>query len=329
MSPDTQDMEILPNNNRRSGGAQDAPEQMIPEFDAFFEKLSNIDDMTLSGGPVPLPEEGGIVHKTIKLRPDKPVNRSPQSSQRRKMQVMRSDFIQNGGKASPRRGKSAPSGSRAGAGLPVGIVTFFKLATAAALLFGIGLGSGYLALSLPFKTDEGFAPATWEQPTAQAIVSGDLMEQDDSSAESGSYVPAFSEKTETKRGPVTTKVAKKNPVGPQKNSKIRAVASKPKPPATRKSSVAAQAQGKYAIQVGACNSPACVSAYRELLLAHVSSDAIQVIERSVGNSQATVQRIRVVALNASDANKLKNSLAAADTRFKDAYVITLTKTPSS
>jgi cell division septation protein DedD len=329
MSPDTQDMEILPNITRQSGGAQDAPEQMIPEFDAFFEKLSNIDELTLSGGPTSLPEEGGIVHKTIRLRPDKPVNSSPRSSQKRKMQVMRSDFIQNGGKVSPRQSKSAQPGSRAGVGLPAGIVTFFKLATAAALLFGIGLGSGYLALSLPFKRDEGFAPKTWEQPAAQAIVSGESIVQDDSGAESESYVPAFSEKTKIVRVPVTTETVKKNPVGRQVNSKNEAVASKPGTPAAKQTPVAAQTQGKYAIQVGACNSPACVSAYRKLLLAHVSSDAIQVIERSVGNSQTTVQRIRVVSLNASDANKLKNSLAAADTRFKDAYVITLTKTPSS
>ena len=103
MSPDTQDMEILLNNNRPTGGVQDAPEQIMPEFDAFFEKLSNIDDLTLSEGPSYLTEGGGIVHKPIKLRPDKAIKSPPQSSQKRKMQVMRSDFIKNSGKASARR----------------------------------------------------------------------------------------------------------------------------------------------------------------------------------------------------------------------------------
>ena len=86
---------------------------------------------------------------------------------------------------------------------------------------------------------------------------------------------------------------------------------------------------RYAIQVGACQSATCVQAYRKLLLSHVKSDAIQVVERSVGTGRGIVQRIRVLSSNVADANKLKANLAQADARFKDAYVITLPKAPSS
>ena len=91
----------------------------------------------------------------------------------------------------------------------------------------------------------------------------------------------------------------------------------------------AKSDPEFAIQVGACQSRYCVDAYRKLLLNHVSSDAIQVIERPNAGTNATIQRIRVISSNRSDARKLKAVLAMADVRFKDAYVIALPRSPSS
>lgn len=348
MSPDTQDMEVLLDNVRRAGGAQDAPGNMVPEFDAFFEKLSSLDDLTLSDRPVLAGISGGITHKPIRLKQDHAANGGAEQGQKRKMQVLRSDFIQSDGRNSHRRGGTMRSSGTAN-GIPMGVMTFLKLATAAVLLFGVGLGSGWLALSLPYKSDEGFAQVQ-ESPSADiAIVNDAAAEQDGLGGGSGTDVPAFSEQTETIAGgsaaQATLTEARRKEGKPQVKSTVTETRHKTKqavkPVVTNgiakskaNSRLAARSDRKYAIQVGACNSPACVNAYRKLLLGHVNADAIQVIERNVGGSQnggpqSKVQRIRVVSLNASDASKLKASLAAADARFKDAYVITLPKSPSS
>lgn len=246
------------------------------------------------------------------------------------MQVMRSDFIQNSGKGKSRQNGAAGVRRRGGAAIPGGVLTFFKLATAAALLFGIGLGSGYLALSLPFKPDEGFPLVQDDRRAGEAIVTDEVADQAIPDRVTGPDVPAFSEKMEATSGNAGENTAVMRNGADEKvriaSKTGKAAAQKP---AGKIQSVQTKDERRYAIQVGACNSPACVSAYRKLLLAHVSSDAIQVIERNVGKSKAKVQRIRVVSLSASDANKLKDNLAASDARFKDAYVITLSKSPSS
>ena len=51
--------------------------------------------------------------------------------------------------------------------------------------------------------------------------------------------------------------------------------------------------------------------------------------RNLPDNPEPVQRIRVVARSKADAHTLKQNLAAADARFKDAYVITLPRASSS
>ena len=151
-------------------------------------------------------------------------------------------------------------------------------------------------------------------------------------------MPAFSEKTSQINSEVTAakgkgassvEAVRPDISGKDGQSGGKAIVSNANRQAKDKPSLEAGNGRRYAIQVGACNSPACVSEYRKLLMAHVSTSAIQVIERNVGNSQSLVQRIRVVSLNANDAKKLKADLAAADARFKDAYVVSLPRPPSS
>jgi hypothetical protein len=76
----------------------------------------------------------------------------------------------------------------------------------------------------------------------------------------------------------------------------------------------------FALQVGACGSYACVEQFRNLLLGEVESRQIAVMPAAAGTS---LQRIRVEPLTREAAAQLKSRLAAKDSRFANAYVVTL------
>lgn len=334
MSPHPQDMDFLLEQATESGTAGNAAQpsdQMIPEFDAFFEKLSTLDDMVLTADPEPVAKRGDIVHKPIRLRPDKQHaggTGGTQNTRKQKMQVLHSELMQDERGGVSGRGRTERQRRGGDAGIPHGFVTFLKLTTAALLLFGVGLGSGWLALSVPFNSEQGFERVQDSPSTGTAIVTGNGEEGD--SAGLKIDAAAFSVKTGGAHDSPRSAQGAPAATGPGKpKSAAAAGISDNGKPTQAKPGAGSSHDKRYAIQVGACQSATCVQAYRKLLLSHVKSDAIQVVERSVGTGRGTVQRIRVLSSSVADANKLKTDLAQADARFKDAYVITLPKAPSS
>ncbi len=338
MSPQPQDMDFLPEQTTESGFAGNgahASDQAIPEFDAFFEKLSSLDDMVLTAEPKPVAKRGDIIHQPIRLRPENPPtggNGGASHGPKQKMQVLHSDHMQNEDGGISGRGQTARRRRGGDPGIPQGFVTFLKLATAALLLFGVGLGSGWLALSVPFKSEQGFERVQDTPSIGSAIVkeTGDAGEEGDAA---GLKIDDAAFSVKTGGAPDTPQSAQAAPAamgrGNPKSAATARMANNGGKSAQARPVAAPSHDRRYAIQVGACQSSTCVKAYRKLLLSHVKSDAIQVVERSVGPGRGTVQRIRVLSSNVADANRLKANLAQADARFKDAYVITLPKAPSS
>jgi hypothetical protein len=83
---------------------------------------------------------------------------------------------------------------------------------------------------------------------------------------------------------------------------------------------AAKSEARYAIQVGACRSPACADNYRRLLAAHVGTHDVQV-QSQAGGGNPSVQRVRVAGLTKAEAQELKQALEQADARLKNAYIV--------
>ncbi|MDH5750789.1 MAG: hypothetical protein OEZ59_00040 [Deltaproteobacteria bacterium] len=78
----------------------------------------------------------------------------------------------------------------------------------------------------------------------------------------------------------------------------------------------------YALQVGSCTSHSCVRKFRDILLARVSADSIQVISQQLDGDRL-VQRIRIAPLDKEQAVRMKDDLARLDERFKGAYMVLL------
>ncbi|MCZ6557131.1 MAG: hypothetical protein O7A69_05060 [SAR324 cluster bacterium] len=307
MSPETQDLEQFFQQIQKP---DDAP-GTAPEFDSFFEKLSSIDDLVLSAdaGGTPAPQPAPVTtNRRTKSAPKYAKQSTAQPKARQKMEVLRSDHLDNMNKKVIRARK-----------FQNGLLTAMKLGVAGLLLFGVGLASGWMALSLPNRVQVGPTsvfeiPATGKTSTAAAEQVGDRMDmiENDAIVRDDEDIVGIDTPVIAAAPAVEAKTASALKTHPSGNA-ARSAKSDP----------------EFAIQVGACQSRYCVDAYRKLLLNHVSSDAIQVIERPNAGTNATIQRIRVISSNRSDARKLKAVLATADARFKDAYVIALPRSPSS
>lgn len=129
-------------------------DQAMDEFHSFFEKLSSLDDLKWSSEGEPQSTQSiqskaksAYRHATTpRLRPDPAENEGRRVAPRPKMNVVKSDSMASGKEglansvAHPRRSKKISSGDA---------TRYLKLALISLILFGLGLGAGWAALSLP------------------------------------------------------------------------------------------------------------------------------------------------------------------------------------
>ena len=311
MSPETQDLELFFQRIQHAHN----PEEQVPEFDAFFEKLSSLDNQILT----PETGEAAAAQPVRPAQPAQPAQMNGNGSAHRQgtgngrqkparrkqgMQVLRSDHLDNMNDRITRTRK-----------IQNGMLTALKLGVAGLLLFGVGLASGWMALSLPNRIQDGPTSVFDIPTTVEAVSDPAMMQAETESMAGGAIVRDDSRVAPAESAAVPAKA----------KSKSTAAVSDQTP---SKSGAKGTDGRQFAIQVGACHSPACVERYRKLLLPHVKSEAIQVIERTDKETQATIQRIRVISPTRSEARKVKAELAAADARFKDAYVVALRKSPA-
>ncbi len=350
MSPESQELESF----FQKINAAEAPfREGLPShptsqnFDKFFENLSSIDDLVLDEGvsakPSAEPSPKPAQPERQKQAPMPRMNGAV-----KKMRIFRSDRAESAGfEFGPSEG--APAEIRGGM---IGRKTaaFIKVAAAGILLFGVGLGSGWAALSLPERLDDRMAAFTNRFKATKAMMEkAPSRVEFASSASAGNEAAAAEEvtpivTTPPEKGaalaknkgqvaamelPAADMFSEKKIVeklaAPVKADRKRVVAGKNAAPA-RPGQDAAPRQ--FAVQVGACQSSNCVSSYRKLLLPHVAPGAIQVLESAAPEGGGSVQRIRVVSLTESDARRLQKNLAASDARLKDSYTIAVNQSPS-
>lgn len=203
------------------------------------------------------------------------------------------------------------------------------IAGTCSVLFLLGLGVGGLVLSLPEKSlpyPEPVAPVVRTESKAVAgsaavVRQGPAKTEPDSGKEptiaAGKFTQGHQEATVQKDADVGRIDL---PVYSTASSEPKHTGEKPESTADGNRQI--RNRGGYALQVGACSSYACVEAYRELLVGHVKPQSIRVstANRSDGG---TIQRIRVEPLQREEADRLKAALAAVDSRFAKAYLISL------
>lgn len=233
-----------------------------------------------------------------------------------------------------------------------------KITFLAAALFSTGLVAGFWALSIPNanrpkKHDVSAlfnqnGPRTTQTATLQPPTAG----QGNSTAAPGRYRPARRSNpaaeerglTITENGRVKARLTAQNGAlragRPAARRQAQPATPAPKAPAiaqadgdakanARRRTPAQQparkapprAAGRYALQVGACQSSACVRAYRSALERHVSPGSISIVVKVLKGAKAPLRRIRVEPLTRADAQALRSILSAADKRFKGAYLI--------
>ncbi|MBI3992766.1 MAG: hypothetical protein HY342_05805, partial [Candidatus Lambdaproteobacteria bacterium] len=110
-------------------------------------------------------------------------------------------------------------------------------------------------------------------------------------------------------------------------------ASAPSAPATADTTASTQSRAtaapagesglRYAIQVGACASVACLDNYRTLLQPLVGHSTIHYATVTPAQGGKPVHRVRVEPLALDEARRLKDVLISADARLRGAYVVTL------
>lgn len=339
MSPESQELESFfqkidaAEAPFRDGLASDPTTE---NFDDFFERLSSIDDLVLGedspeGRPIPTANASSTQKRSRVPKKSAAAPRAKSSGG--KMRIFRSDSPGDEifGGATTRDSSAWMKVNRTRRRSAAAC----KIAAAAVLLFGVGLSSGWAALSLPEKFGDRIATFTnrfqatknlMEKAPSRVEFAVAKARQPElpTNADVKPIVTTLAERGESKAGLNHKVAALELPAAEmfddKKDSKNQAAPAKRKGPSP---------QGRFAIQVGACYSPKCVNSYRKLLLPHVTPEAIQVFESKTLVGQEPVQRIRVVALTEADARRLKKNLAAADARLKDAYLVAVSKAPSS
>ncbi len=347
MSPESQELESFFQkiNAAEAPFREGLPSDPASEnFDKFFQNLSSIDDLVLDEGASPGPPAEPSP-KTV--RPERhrqaPVPRM--NGAVKKMRIFRSDRAESDGfefgtsDGVPVNRRGGLIGRRTAA--------VIKLAAAALLLFGVGLGSGWAALSLPEQLDDRMAAFTNRFKATKAMMDKapsrvEFAASKSAGNEAAAVTPIVTTQPENGaaaakgKGKVATvelpaadifseNSTVEKPAAPVKPKRKRAVAGKKAVPALHEQDAAPR---HFALQVGACQSPSCVDSYRKLLLPHVAPGAIQVVESASPTGRGSVQRVRVVHLTESDARRLQKNLAASDARLKDAYMITVNQFPS-
>ena len=197
------------------------------------------------------------------------------------------------------------------------------------VLFLLGLGVGGLVLSLPEKSlpsPDPVAPVVQTESTAAGGSAADLRQDPaKTDPESGKETHIAAENSAPGQQEATVqKDAGLDqidlPIYSSGSSEPKHTGAKPGSTADGKRQIGHR--GDYALQVGACSSYACVEAYRELLAGHVKPQSIRVLTANRAQGGA-IQRIRVEPLRREEADRLKTTLAAVDSRFAKAYLISL------
>lgn len=207
------------------------------------------------------------------------------------------------------------------------ILNIIKYSLAGALLFAIGLGGGWLALSIPESSskdlpwsDVGTTLAKREQETTKkALETREITVKETFPSKKTNQAGARKIKGSAQK--------KLDGSAPQKGRSVRrdiAAHVKYTTPAPRKLAphapvTSSVSKGHFGLQVGACRSASCVDAYKKLLGNLVEPSRIQVVEQSA--PEGVIQRIRIEPMEKSAALALKKQLAEQDSRFKRAYLV--------
>jgi len=296
------------------------------EFDSFFEKLSTLEDLTWNDDMESAPE----IIEPVRAKSSRSQASKPQTS-KPKPQVYHTSRP-----SSPKRQRQATTQSNphrqtleSSAGNKVKVVAKFVMM--ASVLFSVGMGAGWLALSLPerfsgSKIDRNFTSRAQFQDSTEIAES---VKSDNTGALDVAKETTAEKETPLQVQEITADANQQEasvpgatpvpgaPVAPSViPSKMPVVET---PPSAPKAPMVSQGTG-YSLQVGACQSESCVARYRKMLGAHVEADQIQVVKKTIASSGKVVLRVRIAPMEKTAANTLKAKLATVDTRFKDAYL---------
>jgi len=305
MSPEQQHLESffrsikpgdgLPGDFDQSDLKAEMPDEKS-EFDAFFEKLSTLDDLSFNDEPEPGQDEGWIAS---------PAPARQRSSSRRSSEIQRGME----GKTPRRPMGTSHNGRKHSAGAV--IKTMAKFSLMACVLFSFGMGAGWLALSLPERFSNMGSTLPPSLAPVEPVAEADAPRTQEITLEAvkpnkiGAALPVA---TPTPAGPSIP--ATELPFVPV----VKTPPAKPKTPM-------ASSPGDYSLQVGACRSEGCVARYRKLLSGHVEAEKIQVMRKGSEAEGNLILRVRIAPMARPDADSLKTRLAGLDNRFRDAYVI--------
>ena len=370
MQADTQETDDGQITAQRKAGSSFFREEdpVVQDFNAFFEKLSSIDDLSWDSEtnvktPAPRKQatpETGVPSSTRTPRSRIKAPAKTAASTPPKMNVFdsgsgfRNEIPLDSGIAGSKENPSRPTGQHQegsphdnGRASSSELVWMLKMVLAGLVLFGLGLGAGWAALTLPERFQRAL-PET-AQNVQSAPAKGGPVEAIKSWLRNTRNTLARPSSDNAKRSPGQGKAAnpaRKGPkletMGPVEKAPPRRKAGKSTPAVgatgiripvisrddlfgtTRKRPLAAPpAVGRYALQVGACGSNRCVESYRALLKGRAGSDVIQVITKPAKGGKAEIHRIRISPLTRAEALRLKRELISADSRFGGSYLISL------
>lgn len=350
-----------------------ARDPAVEDFTAFFDKLSAIDDLhwssTVERSPAgkhagsPTRSTGAGQRKAMRAKGARQV---AASGARPKMTILKSDAASLHDSAGPHSARPPENAADEFKAAVSGRITakdvsqFLKMTLGGLVLFGLGLGAGWAALSPPGGIEQAMPGLTRLMERAKA---GSMAGFRDASATGGAGVtkadapPGQTSAVVTDAGATSPphaarhkaqQVARQKAQSRQKAAETKApegprspagaarkaapvsdielpvvrTASAPAAPASAATPATAE-QGRYTLQVGACSSYACVQSYRKMLLAAVGSRSIKVVKQSDRQRDTVIQRIRIEPLGKAEAEQLKSALISIDPRFNDAYLIAL------
>ena len=336
MSPDTQELEAFFKNIQKTSEIPEVPTPVLEDpadFNRFFEKLSSLDDLNWSESE----SQSAQMPSGKRIRKSK----SPAfSAPEQKMRVLHN--TRPAPKAKPARRTPAHQETWKGfdfetladsreSRLAQRLKSFGKFIMLSVLLFVLGLGAGWMALSIPTRFDDSNSRveamiAKNDQSKGSPVVEELADETAGEQGKGGKIVTHQKDGliiTESDKAsdpaPKTVEIAKSETPKSVPAKKAEAPRADPRSVSEVKSGT--ESGSRFSLQVGACNSSACVDSYRKILLTQVKFDQIHISE--VKRSKGLVQRIRVEPLSRQEAQGLKGKLAQVDARFKDAYLVAI------
>lgn len=348
MSPETQPLESffksIQSNEGLPGDFDNPTGNQDGEFDAFFAKLSSLEDLNWSDEPGPesvaAEEKPAPVPKRNRVRTTVRPKVTPPRAKKPAMQVIHNEIEPEPGpeqEPDPYQWRKelldAPAPSTLNE-TSRRLKTAGKFALMASLLFALGLGAGWLALSLPERYGKKM-PGVAVIMEGRKMISEEVIEVTAMPGGIGWSTKSDHPVTVTAATPANVPVQPGNGALPGKKNPVAAAAaavadsSKTAPPAAKeavspvKPAAGLKPAGRYSLQVGACQSNDCVERYRQLLLSYVSPAKIQVIVRPHPNGRDAIRRVRIAPLNRDDAGALQKKLKSANGNFKDAYMTAL------